>query len=251
MGRPASSRVKFYAGAVGNVVLWLLVLLEPAAATRSVSLEQSVPVLTAGVFTLVGSGAVGVLLLDQVKDHPTLAPRVLTTFTLSMLAYTLVYWAGKSAFSSLVSIPPAAEWAVRGAVIVAMLVGIRRLHTKRRLLIALVALVPILILPALDFILLGLAGAIGGLCAHWPRRRKVRSLAWALGLATLTSSVVAISALLSGPAATSLTCLQVAAVVAAAGIQAHNLHVLSLVSATPLNTIGSDRTSTTERSLQP
>jgi len=202
------------------------------------------------ICALVGTGAAAVLLLDQVKQQPQLAPHVLSTFTLSMLAYTLVYWAGKSALTGLVSIPEPVEWAIRAVAIAAMMIGIRRLRTKRRLLIALVALVPTLILPGFDLALLGLAAALGGLCTRW--HGSVRGLAWVLGLTTLASSTLSIVALLAvSPDASGTAGLQAAVVVAAAGIQAHNLRVLNLVNKTPVEPAGTNRTTLSERSLQP
>lgn len=235
MGRPTSSRLTFYAGAAANAALWVFVLIDPVYSADSPRPDQSVPVFAVSVCALVGTVMVSVLLLDQVKHRPALAPSVLSTFTLSMLAYTLVYWAGKSAFTSMVTIPTVVEWIVRGVASVAILVGISRLNSKRRYLIALAGLTLVVILPAFDLVLLGLAGALGGLCTRWSQCGNVRILRWALGLATLGASLVASRALLSLSASSILVFLQAAVVAAATAIQAYNLHVLTLLSKAPLD----------------
>ena len=231
MGRPTSVRLTFYAGAAVNAVLWLMVLVGPLGNMRSVNPSQSMPVLAVTVCALVGTGAVVFLLLDQIHEHPMLAGRVLSTFSSSMLAYTLVFWAGKSALAGMVAIPDTAQWIVRVVAAAAVIVGVRRLRLKPRVrvLVAAIVLLPVLVLSAFDLVLLAVSGMIGSVGSRWARDGHARDLAWAIGIATGVSGAAAAVMLVGNRGPVTVVAVQAVVVVTAVAIQANAIHILVLV----------------------
>jgi hypothetical protein len=231
MGRLPTRRLTFYAGTAANAALWLLVLAGPLGALHTPSAAQGGPVLAASVCALVGTAAVGVVLFDRVPARPDLAPRVLSTFALSMLTYTLVYWAGKSAVADVLGIPDAAQWGVRALVVAVVAVGLGRSRLPRRqqVVAAAVAIVPTCLMSALDLVLLGVAGVLGGLGTMAVRSGRLRTFGWLLGSATLGTVVLSGVALAQLPIGHPLWLAQSALVALVIVVQARNLRVLALL----------------------
>ncbi len=223
--------MKFYLGAAANAAAWLLVLMSPLADLRTPTVAQGVPLLALAGYVLIGGGIVCTIVLTQVWNHPTLSTTMLAAFSLSMFAYTLVYWTAKCALTSVIVLPDPALWAIKALALVGVFVGLMKLKAKPqgRIVAFAAGLILVLAMSGLDLVLLGAIGAVAGLGTKLAPHTGLRSLSWALAVPTIVASGIAGWSMFGDGVGIAIRSAQAVVLLACVSVQAWNIHALKLL----------------------